>query len=187
MLNILHARDAVLRSQTDPNVTICLWLVCVCKLLPTNMSWIRLFFLFGFALVSDAKRDREADKSGVPLLKNESTSVSLEQEVLNLLGLVRPPKRTNTTLFGRNMSAPRFMIELYNSLAANQSVSVDGLCCNSTVTDPRAVDADTIMSYLNHSKFSLFFPIYTTIFFPQVWTLCRTSIHTSSCFLRIAV
>lgn len=166
MLNILHARDAVLRSQTDPNVTICLWLVCVCKLLPTNMSWIRLFFLFGFALVSDAKRDREADKSGVPLLKNESTSVSLEQEVLNLLGLVRPPKRTNTTLFGRNMSAPRFMIELYNSLAANQSVSVDGLC-NSTVTDPRAVDADTIMSYLNHSKFSLVLWYLLDYFFPS--------------------
>lgn len=101
---------------------------------------------------SQKKRGNVADTTSV--LKNGTTSGTLQREILNLLGLPRRPRLSlNTRLHGRKMSAPRYMIDLYNSLENNVSVSSDGgFCCNNTVTDSRALGADTIMSYLNHGK-----------------------------------
>lgn len=50
------------------------------------------------------------------------------------------------------MSAPLYMMDLYNSLEMNASDSNGNFCCDSSVMDSRAVGADTIMSYVNHGK-----------------------------------
>lgn len=100
---------------------------------------------------SHKKEDSNAESSSA--LKNGTTSAKLQREILNLLGLPHKPRISlNTRLHGRNMSAPRYMIDLYNSLENNVSVSsVEGeFCCNDTLADSRASGADTIMSYLNH-------------------------------------
>ena len=86
-------------------------------------------------------------------VKNGTTPVKLQREILNLLGLPRRPRPSlNTRLHGRKMSAPRYMMDLYNSLERNASVESEVFCCNNSVMDSRALGADTIMSYLNHGK-----------------------------------
>jgi len=89
-----------------------------------------------------------------PSVKNGTTSTKLQREILNLLGLPRRPRLSlNTRLHGRKMSAPRYMMDLYNTLQMNVTSSNRGFCCNETGTDvSRAESADTIMSYLNHGK-----------------------------------
>lgn len=101
-----------------------------------------------------SRKKREKTTETTSVLKNGSTSGTLQREILNLLGLPRRPQLSlNTRLHGRKMSAPRYMIDLYHSLESNVSLSTDGLfCCNDSVTDSRALGADTIMSYLNHGK-----------------------------------
>ena len=102
---------------------------------------------------SHKKEDSNPESSSV--LKNGTTSAKLQREILNLLGLPHKPRISlNTRLHGRKMSAPRYMIDLYNSLENNVSVSgVEGeFCCNDTLADSRASAADTIMSYLNHGR-----------------------------------
>ena len=101
-----------------------------------------------------SRKKREKTTESTSVLKNGSTSGTLQREILNLLGLPRRPQLSlNTRLHGRKMSAPRYMIDLYHSLESNVSLSTDGLfCCNDSVTDSRALGADTIMSYLNHGK-----------------------------------
>ncbi|XP_068736390.1 bone morphogenetic protein 7-like [Montipora capricornis] len=85
--------------------------------------------------------------------KNGTTSIKLQREILNLLGLARRPRLSlHTRLHGRKMSAPRYMMDLYNSLELNVSATDAGVCCNTSGTDSRAVGADTIMSYLNHVR-----------------------------------
>lgn len=103
---------------------------------------------------SQKKWDSNAESSSI--LKNGTTSAKLQREILNLLGLPHKPRISlNTRLHGRKMSAPRYMIDLYNSLENNASVSsVEGdYCCNDTVADSRASGADTIMSYLHHGTY----------------------------------
>lgn len=103
-------------------------------------------------------RDRNSPKSqtaapDAPSVKNGTTSIKLQREILNLLGLPRRPRISlNTRLHGRKMSAPRYMMDLYNMLEMNGTTTDGGGCCNNTATDSRAVGADTIMSYLNHSE-----------------------------------
>lgn len=100
---------------------------------------------------SQKKEDASAESSSV--VKNGTTSIKLQREILNLLGLPRRPRLSlNTRLHGRKMSAPRYMIHLYNSLENNVTVASGegGFCCNDTLADPRLSGADTIMSYLNH-------------------------------------
>ena len=100
---------------------------------------------------SQKKWDSNSESSSV--LKNGTTSAKLQREILNLFGLPHKPRISlNTRLHGRKMSAPRYMIDLYNSLENNASVSSEdgGYCCNDTLADSRASGADTIMSYLNH-------------------------------------
>lgn len=101
-----------------------------------------------------SRKKREKTTETTSVLKNGSTSGTLQREILNLLGLPRRPQLSlNTRLHGRKMSAPRYMIDLYHSLESNVSLSTDGLfCCNDSVTDSRALGADTIMSYLNHVR-----------------------------------
>ena len=96
---------------------------------------------------------RQATASEATSVKNGTTSTKLQREILNLLGLPRRPRLSlNTRLHGRKMSAPRYMMDLYNSLEMNGTAPDGGFCCNNTITDSRAVGADTIMSYLNHGK-----------------------------------
>lgn len=96
---------------------------------------------------------RQAAASEATSVKNGTTSTKLQREILNLLGLPRRPRLSlNTRLHGRKMSAPRYMMDLYNSLEMNGTAPDGGFCCNNTITDSRAVGADTIMSYLNHGK-----------------------------------
>lgn len=103
-------------------------------------------------------RDRNSPKSqtaapDAPSVKNGTTSIKLQREILNLLGLPRRPRISlNTRLHGRKMSAPRYMMDLYNMLEMNGTAADGGGCCNNTATDSRAVGADTIMSYLNHIR-----------------------------------
>lgn len=100
---------------------------------------------------------KKVDATEAPsVVKNGTTSTKLQREILNLLGLPRRPRLSlNTRLHGRKMSAPRYMIDLYNSLENNVTVTDGGgFCCNDTVTDSRAAGADTIMSYLNHGEFT---------------------------------
>ena len=96
---------------------------------------------------------RQAAASEATSVKNGTTSTKFQREILNLLGLPRRPRLSlNTRLHGRKMSAPRYMMDLYNSLEMNGTAPDGRFCCNNTVTDSRAVGADTIMSYLNHGK-----------------------------------
>lgn len=98
-------------------------------------------------------KNEDASEAPTVTVKNGTTSMKLQREILNLLGLPRRPRLSlNTRLHGRKMSAPRYMMDLYNSLEMNASSSDGGFCCNNTVTDSRAVGADTIMSYLHHGK-----------------------------------
>lgn len=99
---------------------------------------------------SQKKEDASTDSSST--VKNGSTSIKLQREILNLLGLPRRPRLSlNTRLHGRKMSAPRYMIDLYNSLENNVTVASGDsrFCCNDSL-DSRVSGADTIMSYLNH-------------------------------------
>lgn len=110
---------------------------------------------------SQKKWDSNAESSSV--LKNGTTSAKLRREILNLLGLPHKPRISlNTRLHGRKMSAPRYMIDLYNSLENNASVSsIEGeYCCNYTVADSRASGADTIMSYLHHGMYRHHLPLF---------------------------
>lgn len=118
-------------------------------------------FLENLALRRQHRRGRSARESPKgqsanserSSVKNGTTSIKLQREILNLLGLPRRPRLSlNTRLHGRKMSAPRYMINLYNSLEMNVSASDGGVCCNTSKTDARAVGADTIMSYLNHVR-----------------------------------
>ena len=102
---------------------------------------------------SQKKEYTSSDSS--PVVKNGTTGIKLQREILNLLGLPRRPRLSlNTRLHGRKMSAPRYMIHLYNSLENNVSVtsSESGFCCNNSLADSRASGAATIMSYLNHGE-----------------------------------
>ena len=97
--------------------------------------------------------------------KNGTTSVKVQREILNLLGLARKPRPSlNTRLHGRKMSAPRYMMDLYNSLERNASVKSGAFCCNNTVSDSRALGADTIISYLNHGESLVFVLIRYSLF-----------------------
>lgn len=118
-------------------------------------------FLENLSLRRQHRRDRSVHDSAKgqsanserSSVKNGTTSIKLQREILNLLGLPRRPRLSlNTRLHGRKMSAPRYMINLYNSLEMNVSASDGGVCCNTSNTDARAVGADTIMSYLNHVR-----------------------------------
>lgn len=102
---------------------------------------------------SQKKENASAESSSV--VKNGTKSIKFQREILNLLGLPRRPRISlNTRLHGRKMSAPRYMIDLYNQLENNVSVVSEesGFCCNGTLADSRASGADTIMSYLHHGE-----------------------------------
>lgn len=96
---------------------------------------------------------RKENVSDAQSVKNDTTSLTLQREILALMGLPHRPRLSlNTRLHGRKMSAPLYMMDLYNSLEMNASDSNGNFCCNSSVMDSRAVGADTIMSYVNHGK-----------------------------------
>ena len=97
---------------------------------------------------------RKKDVSDAQSVKNDTTSFTLQREILALMGLRQRPRLSlNTRLHGRKMSAPLYMMDLYNSLEMNGSDSNGNFSCNnSAAMDSRAVGADTIMSYVNHGK-----------------------------------
>ena len=129
-----------------------IWVVRIC--VPFAMAPLGHLFLCVAVFFAWARNGQSL--AAMMAIKNESKTVTMEKEILKLMGLPRRPQISLATMmFGRRMSAPRFMMELYNSLAANQSVTVDGPRFNGSVTDPRAVRADTIVGYLNHSKSSV--------------------------------
>ena len=113
------------------------------------MPWIKGFLLLCFLLRVDSKKSENVN---IRIIRDGNRSETLQREILNLMGLrKRPEPSREIRKHGRKLSAPRFMIDLYNSLSKNDS-ELHGFCCNGSLTDQRAAGADTIMSFPNHSK-----------------------------------
>lgn len=116
-----------------------------------EMPWIRGFILLCLALATHSKKHRNFNRPH-SVIRDGNHSKAFQREILSLMGLPkrpRPPLRIR--LYGKQLSAPRFMYDLYKSLSKNDS-DEKGFCCNSTLTDQRAAGADTIVSFPNHSK-----------------------------------
>ena len=82
---------------------------------------------------------------------------TLQEEILEIFGVDHRPR---PNLFyretGKEMSARKYMIDLYNSVTKNGIVSeneektID--LTNSTTNDSNAASADTVVSFVNHGK-----------------------------------
>lgn len=114
------------------------------------MNWtVYLSFFCVLTVISGKNNKAKWPKSA---RQDPTESPIFKQEILSLMGLRQRPRPTITTPLRQLMSAPRYMMKLYNSISKNQSYG-DGFCCNDTIVDTRALGADTIMSYLHPGIF----------------------------------
>jgi hypothetical protein len=112
------------------------------------MRWTKHTLLFCLLAVVLLQKTEEKRVRNV-VQQDPALSPMLKREILGLMGLPRRPRPSMITrLYGRRLSAPLYMMKLYNSISQNQSFN-EGFCCNGTIADWRALGADTIMSYLN--------------------------------------
>ena len=117
----------------------------------SEMLWIKVFFLFCLVQATHSKKFRSVNHRD-SIVRDGNHSKAFQREILNLMGLPKRPRPPlHIRLYGKKLSAPRFMLDLYKSLSKNDSEQ-QGFCCNGTLTDQRAAGADTIMSFPNHSK-----------------------------------
>ena len=82
---------------------------------------------------------------------------TLQKEILDIFGVDHRPR---PNLFyretGKEMSARKYMIDLYNSVTKSGVISEDGddkiVLTNTTTNDSNAVNADTVVSFVNHGE-----------------------------------
>jgi hypothetical protein len=111
------------------------------------MRWTKCISILLCLLVAVSSQEMKPKRNVSS--RDDAISPTLKQEILNMMGLPRRPRPNKITrLYGRRLSAPLYMMKLYNSISQNQSYD-EGFCCNGTIADWRALGADTIMSYLN--------------------------------------
>lgn len=95
----------------------------------------------------------------------QHTKNTLQKEILDIFGVDHRPR---PNLFYRDnskeMSATKYMIDLYNSVTTNGVVSDndddDIVLTNTTTNDTNAVKADTVVSFVNHGKLIIMVQIY---------------------------
>ena len=83
---------------------------------------------------------------------------TLQKEILDIFGVDHRPR---PNLFyresGKEMSARKYMIDLYNSVTKDGIVSENGdddiILTNTTTNDSNAANADTVVSFVNHGKY----------------------------------
>ena len=94
--------------------------------------------------------NRNSDTGG----KEKTT---LQKEILDIFGVDHRPR---PNLFyrdsGKEMSARKYMTDLYNSVTKDGIVSENGdddvILTNTTTNDSNAASADTVVSFVNHGK-----------------------------------
>ena len=124
--------------------TISLILLC-CFVLNVHCSPV-----FGETSFVNPFLNRKADDKG----KEKTT---LQKEILDIFGVDHRP---HPNLFyrdtGKEMSARKYMIDLYNSVTKDGIVSEndddDIVMTNVTTNDSNAASADTVVSFVNHGK-----------------------------------
>ena len=86
------------------------------------------------------------------------TKNTLQKEILDIFGVDHRPR---PSMFyreaGKDISARKYMIDLYNSVTKNKLESendedTDVIFSNTTTNDSNAVNADTVVSFVNHGK-----------------------------------
>ena len=110
--------------------------------------------------------NRKSDNEG----KEKTT---LQEEILDIFGVDHRPR---PNLFyresGKEMSARKYMIDLYNSVTMNGIVSeneektID--LTNSTTNDSNAASADTVVSFVNHGKQISLHIVFSTHSWPSL-------------------
>ena len=81
----------------------------------------------------------------------------LQKEILDIFGVEHRPR---PSMFyresGKEISARKYMIDLYNSVTSNEVVVDNGneeiMLMNTTANDSNAANADTVVSFVNHGK-----------------------------------
>eukprot|EP00794_Sanderia_malayensis_P012331 gene12331-13604_t len=105
------------------------------------------------------KTDDKNDTAG----SSASSKKTLQKEILDIFGVDHRPR---PNLFyretGKEISARKYMLDLYNSVTTNSNKESDSnggldvdnnptICCNNTISNDTRVNADTVVSFVNHA------------------------------------
>ena len=125
----------------------------------SHCVFILVFMLIAFkrCLSSEFYADNDLGQTVLTGNKPGRQRDELQQEILTLLGLHQKPKPMD---HGFDSSAPKFMINLYNTLQSDEGLGIaddDVFHTNVNLTFGTEVQyingTDVIMSFVNHGRF----------------------------------
>ena len=132
-------------------VVIC-WFICVAQS-STETGFNDLLSGLNHPFMRHVKAEDQDQK------EYDETKRSLQKEIMKIFGVEHRPRPNLFYRFsGKQISARKYMIDLYNHVSKTESwvdgEEYGGLCYNCSFNDSNVVSADTVVSFVNHGTYS---------------------------------